>query len=82
MDVTTSYDGELHDSAILEIVCQVDHPGTAYAALNNDQKEALKDCAYEHYCITMFIAQANKCRYGKLQEDLKNTFTQGNQDYP
>ena len=30
----------------------------------------------------MFIAQANKCRYEKLQEDLENTYTWGNQDYP
>ena len=81
VDVATSYDGELHDSAILEIIHQVDHPGTAYAALNNDQKEALKDRAHELYCTTMFIVQADKHRYGKLQENLKNTFIWGNQDY-
>jgi len=75
VDVATSYDRELHDSAILKIVCKVDHPGTAWTTLNNDQKEALKDHAHELYCATMFIAQAKKQRYGKLQEDLENTFT-------
>ena len=75
VDVATSYDGELHDSTILEIICKADHPGTAWSGLNDDKKNALKDHAHELYCATMLIVQANKCRYGKLQEDLKNTFT-------
>ena len=30
----------------------------------------------------MLIAQAVKKHYGKLQEDLKNSFTKGDNDYP
>ena len=80
MDIATSYDRELHDSAIHEIIHKADHLGAAYAALSNNEKEALKDHAYELYCATMFIMQADKHRYGKLQEDLENTFIWGNQE--
>lgn len=50
--------------------------------LNDDEKAAAKACAHEMYCATMFITQADKHHYGKLQEDLENTFTWGNKDYP
>ena len=30
----------------------------------------------------MFIFQSDRCRYGKLSEELENSFTKGNDDYP
>ena len=77
------YDSELYNSAIHDIIIKVNHGhATMYAGLNDDEKAAAKACAHEMYCATMFIMQADKFWYEKLQENLENTFTWGNQDYP
>ena len=79
INIATSYDGKLHDTAIHNIVIKVDYGMEAtYTALSNNEKTAANKCANDLYCAAMFIAQADKCCYGKLQEELKNMFTWGN----
>ena len=38
--------------------------------------------AHELTMATIFVAQADKRRFGKLQEDLENDYTQGNDGNP
>ena len=83
VDVAVSYDGQLHDNAIRDFVVSRDHQaGTNFENLTAAQQETVLDKAHELCCATMFLAQADKRRYGKLQEDLENAFTRGNSDYP
>jgi hypothetical protein len=43
---------------------------------------AAKEAAHELTTATMFLAQSDRRRYGKLCEDLENAYTRGNDDYP
>jgi hypothetical protein len=53
-----------------------------YDDLNKQQKTAVHTAASELYQATMLLHQSDRCRYGKLLEELKNDFTKGNDDYP
>jgi hypothetical protein len=77
-----SYHGQLHDQAITNIVTERLHPGTEYSALNANQQETVQTASSDLYLTTMFIHQSNRRRYGKLSEDLENSFTKGNDNYP
>ena len=75
INIATLYDGELHDSTIHDFMVKADHGGMAmYAWLTQGQQTAADECAHNLNCTTMFIAQVDKCCYGKLQEELENTF--------
>ena len=82
VDVAKSYEGQLHDKAINDIVTENEHPGTAYSALNDAQKTAVNQKAHELFCATIFLAQCNKRQYGKLLEELENGYTRGQDGYP
>ena len=82
VDVAMSYHGQLHDQAILDIVTERLHPGTQYSALSTNQQETVQTASSDLYLATMFIHQSDRRRYGKLSEDLENSFTKGNDDYP
>ena len=56
--------------------------GARYSQLTVAQREEVRTAANELYMATVFIAQADKRRYGKLQEELENDFTKGNDNYP
>ena len=83
VDVATAYNGQLYDQAIINIACSRADPIIAdYSALNAAQQTVIKNAASELYLATMFIHQSDRRRYGKLSEDLENSFTKGNDDYP
>jgi hypothetical protein len=46
------------------------------------QKRVLHEKASELQLATMFITQADKHQYGKLQEELQNNYIHSNDDYP
>ena len=48
----------------------------------DDEKAAVKVKAHYLACATIFLAQCDKRRYGKLIEKLENRFTQGQDGYP
>jgi hypothetical protein len=82
VDVASSYNGQLHDQAIINIVTKQLHPGLAYSALTQQQKETVPTSSSDLYIATMFIHQSDCRQYGKLSEDLENSFTKGKDDYP
>jgi hypothetical protein len=82
VDVATAYNGQLYDRAIVDIVTERLHPGINYNALTDVQKEAVQTAYSDLYLATMFIHQSYRHRYGKLLEELENSFTKGNNNYP
>jgi hypothetical protein len=81
VDVAMSYHGQLHDQAIIDIVTERLHSGTEYSALSTNQQETVQTASSDLYLATMFIHQSDRCCYGKLSEDLENSFTKGNDHY-
>jgi Zinc knuckle len=75
VDVATTYNGQLYDGAIVDIVTDRLHRGVLFAALTADQKAEVENQFNELY-------QSDRRRYGKLSEELKNAFTKGRDDYP
>ena len=82
VDVALTYNGQLHDQAIVDIVTEKLHPGTDYEDATDAQKIIIQAAAADLYLATMFIYQSDRKRFGKLSEDLENSFTKGNNDYP
>jgi len=82
VDVATAYNGQLHDQSIVDIVTERLHVGIPYNALNDAQKAVVQTASSDLYLSTMFIHQSDRRRYGKLSEELENSFTKGNNDYP
>jgi hypothetical protein len=82
VDVATSYNGQLHNQAIIDIVTERLHPNVAYDILSDPQKLVVQTASSDLYLATMFIHQSDRRRCGKLSEDLENSFTKGNDDYP
>ena len=76
----------MNDFALCIFVIDQDRENK-YSDARNDGKtneEVLslaRDDAEEMCLATMFIAQADKQRFGKLQEELANDFTKGNDNY-
>jgi capsular polysaccharide biosynthesis protein len=82
VDVATSYDGQLHDQSIVDICTEKLHPGKTYRSLSEAQKLAAQTASSELHLPTMFVDQSDRRRFGKLSEELENSFTKGNDDYP
>jgi hypothetical protein len=82
VDVATSYDGQLHDQSIVDICTEKLHPGKTCSSLSEAQKVAAQTASSELCLATMFIHQSDRRRFGKLSEELENSFTKGNDDYP
>ena len=82
VDVATTYNGEIYDTAIVAICSEKLYPNIVWANLTDAQQDAASSAANELYLATIFIAQSDRRRYGKLQEELENSFTKGNNDYP
>ena len=85
--IAVSYKGRMHDLALCIFVIDQDREGKYSDARNNGKtnEEVLtlaRDDAEEMCLATMFIAQADKQRFGKLQEELANDYTKGNDNYP
>jgi capsular polysaccharide biosynthesis protein len=81
VDVATSYNGQLHDQSIVDICTEKLHPGKTYRSLSEAQKLAVQTASSELHIAAMFIHQSDRRRFGKLSEELENSFTKGNDDY-
>ena len=82
VNVVISYNGQVHDNTIHDIVTMVEHGDTTdYDNLQDDKKTDVDEKAHELYCTTIFLTQVDKRRYEKLLKDLENTYTCGNDDY-
>ena len=83
VDVVEAYGGHLYDQATLDIITHDVHGVTTdYNTLTDAEQSDVKDLANDLVQATMFVAQADKRRFGPLQEDLENAYTRGNDDYP
>lgn len=82
VDVTTAYNGQLHDQAIVTIVTEWYHTGVAYGTLTDAQKLAIQTASSDLYLATMFIHQSDRRWYNKLSKKLESSFSKGNDDYP
>ena len=84
VDIATSLGGNLHDDAVVAIVSKdlhdMDEP--RHSSLTAEQIENVQIVARERYLAVALIAQADRRRFGKLQDDLENAFTMGNNNYP
>ena len=81
VDVATAYKGQLHDQAIVDIVTEKLFQ-VKYADLDPEDQVTVQAASADLYLSTMFIYQSDRRRYGKLSEELENSFTKGNDDYP
>ena len=82
VNITTSYDGEILDAAILEYTRNRAHPNTAAADQNAEAARFVCLPAKELCLATLFILQCDRRRYGKLLEELENDFTKGHNNDP
>ena len=55
--------------ALTDIVTEASHPGVLFQALPVADQDVMTLAAHELQMATMFIAQADKRHYGKLQEE-------------
>jgi hypothetical protein len=60
VDVATSYNGQLHDQAIVNIVTVRLHPNVAYDVLPDAQKLVVQTASSDLYLATMFIHQSDR----------------------
>jgi hypothetical protein len=70
-----TYSGELYDSSIINIVTEIHHPGAVFSTLTGANKRTMQDATSDMYLATMFLAQSDKQRYGKVLEELENRYT-------
>lgn len=82
VDIASSYDGEIHDTAILEYTRSKMHPGTNPGDQTDAEMALVNEAAKELCLATAFVLQCNKRRYGKLLKELENDFTKGHNNYP
>jgi hypothetical protein len=59
-DVATSYNGQLHDQVIVDIVTERLHPGVPCKALSDAQKLVVQTASSNLYLATMFIHQSDR----------------------
>ena len=66
VDLICSYQGKLYDKPLLDIVVESEHTSQNFDQLMDNEKAAVKLKAHDLACATIFLAQCNKRRYGKL----------------
>ena len=81
VDISTSYEGNLHDQAITKFVSQQKHQ-KKLTELTKDERKECNEEAKEIYLAVAFIHASDRKRYGKLIKDLENDHTKGNNNYP
>jgi hypothetical protein len=62
VDVATSYNGQLQDQAIIDIVTEWLHPNFAYDILSDPQKPVVQTASSNLYLAAMFIHQSGRRR--------------------
>ena len=86
--MATAYKGQIHDQAIINIAFnrlyppKQDEKPITYAELTTKQQQTVQTNAYDLALSTLFIANSDRRRYGRLSEELENDFTRGRDDYP
>ncbi len=84
-EISSLLEGNLYDEAILMMATMNLHPQLSDPrdkSLNPSEVEDIKSAFEDLYLALEFIQQADKKRYRKLQEELENYFTKGNNNYP
>jgi hypothetical protein len=77
VNVVTTYKGQLYDPGMQMMVFNNSSydKRVGFGALSDAEKKQLCKKASELQLVMMFIMQADKCWYGKLQEELQNNYT-------
>ena len=78
--VATEYTSQLHDHPIVDFLTEMNHLGTAYDTLTDENKALIQTVQHKLYMATLFISQADRRIYSKLVEELENYFTKDNDD--
>ena len=77
-DITTAYNGQLHDQAITDIETEAAHAGVDYNTLTSGNQAIVQENAKYMYLACAFLRQSDRKQYGILLEELDNDFTKGN----
>ena len=78
--VATAYNVQFHEHTIVDIVTETNIHGTAYKTLTYANKVLIQTSPQKLCMATMFISQAERCQYGKMNEELENYFTKVDDD--
>ena len=82
-DMAESYEGTLHDTAVLKIALLTSNlRDTPEANLDEDEWTTINAAAREIYLSCAFGVASDPKRYGRLVEELENDYTKGNNNYP
>ena len=82
-EIAESYEGALHDSAVLKIALLTSNLiYTPEANLDEDERTTINAAAREIYLSCVFVVASDPKRYGRLVEELENDYTKGNKNYP
>lgn len=83
-DITVSLSGTIHDEEIDVLVVKekngIDDPRDP--SLSVSEHQSIQDDALDMYLYLVFIQHADAIRYARLQDELKNDFTKGIDNYP
>jgi hypothetical protein len=79
VDVATAYNGQLYDMAIVDICHQRLNPGVDILPVT--ERGGSQRCVRSLPSFNV-SPSGDRRRYGKLLEELENSFTKGNDDYP
>ena len=83
-DIASSMGGNIHDQAIENIAAEklFGIKDLQEKEITKSEKNLIQSTAEDMYLAVAFIMHADKRRFGKLQEDLENDYTKGNNNYP
>ena len=82
VDVVLSFGCTLHDPMINNIVASRDYNTEDYTQLNSNEIDEVLEKSKKMYMALVFIDHACPIRYKKLQDELENDFSKGNDLYP
>ena len=81
VDIATSLGGNLHDEAVSRIVTLRLHAPLTDprdTSLTVAERVNIQEVEKEQYLALALISQSDKKRFGRLQEELENDYTKGN----
>jgi hypothetical protein len=68
------------EPALLQL--ELDRLGVTVVAARTEQLKAAAEAAKQVYLTVAFLAGSDRNRYGKMLEDLENSYLQGRDKYP
>ena len=74
----------MHDDAVAQIVSKnkFGKNDPRDPSMSIEDRKEIQEEASELYLALVLIQNSDKCRFGKLQDDLENDFTKGVDNYP